>query len=145
AGGVIDLSRQYGGADVRWTSELDVAGRPLTLVGGIAYDAMREDRKGYQNFTGTVANPQLGVQGALRRDETNSVYNADPYLQASWQVTSRWTLDAGLRYSTVSFDSNDHYIASGNGDDSGTARYRKALPVAALRYAASDDVSLYAS
>ncbi|MNX43061.1 Pesticin receptor precursor [compost metagenome] len=145
AGGVIDLSRQYGGADVRWTSELDVAGRPLTLVGGIAYDAMREDRKGYQNFTGTVASPQLGVQGALRRDETNSVYNADPYLQASWQMTQRWTLDAGLRYSTVSFDSNDHYITPGNGDDSGTARYRKALPVAALRYAASDDLSLYAS
>ena len=145
AGGVIDLSRQYGGADVRWTSELDVAGRPLTLVGGIAYDAMREDRKGYQNFTGTVANPQLGVQGALRRDETNSVYNADPYLQASWQMTERWTLDAGLRYSTVSFDSNDHYITPGNSDDSGTARYRKALPVAALRYAVSDDVSVYAS
>ncbi|WAI85316.1 TonB-dependent receptor [Achromobacter spanius] len=145
AGGVIDLSREYGGADVRWTSELEFAGRPLTLVGGIAYDSMREDRKGYQNFTGTVANPQVGVQGALRRDETNTVYNADPYLQASWQVTPRWTLDAGLRYSTVSFDSNDHYIASGNGDDSGTARYRKALPVAALRYAVSDDVSLYAS
>ncbi|MGE8675035.1 MAG: TonB-dependent receptor family protein, partial [Achromobacter kerstersii] len=31
AGGVIDLARQYGGADVRWTSELDMAGRPLTL------------------------------------------------------------------------------------------------------------------
>lgn len=145
AGGVIDLARQYGGADVRWTSELDFAGRPLTLVGGFSYDAMREDRKGYQNFTGTVANPQLGVQGALRRDETNTVYNADPYLQASWQMTPRWTLDAGLRYSTVSFDSSDHYMASGNGDDSGSARYRKALPVAALRYAASADVSLYAS
>ncbi|WMD23846.1 TonB-dependent receptor [Achromobacter seleniivolatilans] len=145
AGGVIDLKRQYGGADVRWTSELDVAGRPLTLIGGFAYDSMREDRKGYQNFIGTGANQQLGVQGALRRDETNTVYNADPYLQASWNASERWTVDAGLRYSTVSFDSRDHYVAAGNGDDSGDARYRKLLPVAALRYAVNADVSLYAS
>lgn len=145
AGGVIDLARQYGGADLRWTSELDLAGRPLTLIGGLSYDSMREDRKGYQNFTGEGADQQLGVQGALRRDETNTVYNADPYVQASWKASERWTVDAGLRYSTVRFDSDDHYITAGNGDDSGNARYRKALPVAALRYAASTDVSVYAS
>lgn len=145
AGGVIDLARQYGGADLRWTSELDLAGRPLTLIGGFSYDSMREDRQGYQNFTGTGADRQLGVQGALRRDETNTVYNADPYVQASWKASERWTMDAGLRYSTVRFNSDDHYITAGNGDDSGAARYRKALPVAALRYAASADVSVYAS
>ncbi|MRU27397.1 hypothetical protein, partial [Xylella fastidiosa] len=61
AGGVIDLTRRYGGADVRWTSELAMAGRPLTLVGGFAYDTMRETRRGYQNFTGTGASQQLGV------------------------------------------------------------------------------------
>ncbi|CAB5517558.1 Metal-pseudopaline receptor CntO [Achromobacter anxifer] len=145
AGGVIDLKRQYGGADLRWTSELAMAGRPLTLIGGFSYDSMREDRKGYQNYTGEGAGRQLGVQGALRRDETNTVYNADPYLQASWKVSERWTLDAGLHYSTVSFDSDDHYIAPGNGDDSGAARYRKALPVAAVRYAPDPGLSLYAS
>ena len=145
AGGVIDLKRQYGGADVRWTSERDMAGRPLTLIAGFSYDSMREDRKGYQNFIGSGASQQLGVRGALRRDETNTVYNADPYVQASWRFAERWTLDAGLRYSTVRFDSDDHYIAPGNADDSGDARYRKALPVAALRYAVSDDVSVYGS
>lgn len=145
AGGVIDLARQYGGADLRWTSEQTMAGRPLTLIGGFSYDSMRESRKGYQNFIGTGANQQLGVQGALRRDETNTVYSADPYVQASWQMSTRWTLDAGVRYSTVRFDSDDHYITPGNGDDSGDARYRKALPVAALRYAVSSDVNVYAS
>lgn len=145
AGGVIDLKRQYGGADLRWTTETTAAGRPLTLVGGFSYDSLRETRKGYENYTGSGAGRQLGVRGALRRDETNAVYNADPYLQASWQVSERWTLDAGLRYSTVNFDSDDRYVAPGNADDSGTARYRKALPVAALRYAPDPGLSLYAS
>lgn len=145
AGGVIDLRRRYGGADLRWTSELGPTQRPLTLVGGFSYDTMREARKGYQNYTGDGASRQLGVQGALRRDETNTVYNADPYLQASWRVAPRWTLDAGLRYSTVVFRSRDHYIAPGNGDDSGDARYRRALPVAAVRYQPDARTSLYAS
>ncbi len=145
AGGVIDLRRRYGGADLRWTSELGPTQRPLTLVGGFSYDTMRETRKGYQNYTGDGASRQLGVQGALRRDETNTVYNADPYLQASWRVAPRWTLDAGLRYSTVAFRSRDHYIAPGNGDDSGDARYRRALPVAAVRYQPDARTSLYAS
>jgi len=145
AGGVIDLKRQYGGADLRWTSELDMAGRPLTVVAGFAYDSMREDRKGYQNFIGAGASQRLGVQGALRRDETNTVYNADPYAQTSWNFAERWTLDTGLRWSTVRFDSDDHYLAPGNVDDSGGARYRKALPVAALRYAATENVSVYGS
>ena len=145
AGGVIDLRRRYGGADLRWTSELGPAQRPLTLVGGFAYDTMRENRRGYQNFTGEGDSRQLGVQGALRRDETNTVYNADPYLQASWRVAPRWTLDAGLRYSTVDFRSRDHYVAPGNGDDSGDARYRRALPVAAVRYQPDARTSLYVS
>ena len=68
AGGVIDLKREYGGADVRWTSELALGGRALTLIGGFAYDAMQEDRKGYQNFTGASPSRQLGVQGAHRDD-----------------------------------------------------------------------------
>lgn len=145
AGGVIDLRRRYGGADLRWTAELGPAERPLTLVGGFSYDTLREQRKGYQNYTGDGADRQLGVQGALRRDETNTVYNADPYLQASWRMAPRWTLDAGLRYSTVAFRSRDHYIAPGNGDDSGDARYRRALPVAALRYQPEARTSLYVS
>src|SRR3546814_5548254 len=76
------------------------------------------------------------------RDETNRVYSADPYLQASWDAAPRWTVDAGRRYSTVSFDDGDHYVTAGNPDDSGHARYLKLLPMAALRYAPSEASSL---
>lgn len=142
-GGVIGLDRDYGGLDLRWTSRMTLAGQPFTLAGGVAYDSLREQRKGYLNYTDGGAT--LGVQGALRRDETNTVYNIDPYLQASWDVAPRWTLVGGLRYSTVSFDSRDHFIVGANGDDSGRARYRKALPALALRHAFNDALSAYVS
>ncbi len=145
SGGVIDLERNYGGLDARWTSTLQLAGRPLTLIGGVAYDVLREDRQGYENFVDAGGAQQLGVKGQLRRDETNDLWNIDPYAQASWAFTDRWTLDLGLRYSTVSFRSDDHYVQEGNRDDSGSLRYRKALPMAALRYQATEDLSLYAT
>ena len=145
AGGVISLGRVYGGIDARWTSRISLAGRPLTLVGGANYDALTEQRQGFLNFIGAGATQQLGEIGSLRRDETNYVHNLDPYLQATLQVNDRWTLDTGLRYSTVLFRSHDHYIAPGNGDDSGMVRYRQALPVMAVRYAASPALNLYAT
>ncbi|MEO8249920.1 MAG: TonB-dependent receptor [Burkholderiales bacterium] len=145
SGGVIDLNRDYAGIDVRWTTRQQLAGRPFELAGGLAYETLREKRLGYENFTGTVAAPTLGVQGRLRRDERNDVYSLDPYLQASWQVADRWTVEAGLRYSTVHFKSEDRYVVVGNGDDSGSAQYKKLLPLVAVRYAATKDIALYAT
>ncbi|WP_218569558.1 MULTISPECIES: TonB-dependent receptor [Gammaproteobacteria] len=146
AGGVIDLQREYGGIDLRWTSRLSLAGQPLTLIGGVSYDSLSERRRGYENFTGSASSPSaVGVRGRLRRDETNDVFNLDPYVQASWEFAPGWTLDTGLRYGTVGFDSNDHYIAEGNGNDSGSTRYRKVLPMGALRYRINSATMLYAS
>lgn len=145
AGGVIDLSRQYGGVDVRWTAALQLADRPLDVVAGLGYDSLRERRRGYENYLGSVANPVLGVQGRLRRSERNEVWNLDPYAQATWRLTDRWTLEAGVRRSSVHFASNDRYIVGANRDDSGTARYSKTLPAASLRYQATPDLALYGS
>src|SRR5690606_15545640 len=130
------LQRNYGGADIRWTSEWSLAGAPLTVSTGIAYDLVSEDRQGYENFIDSPQGQQLGVKGRLRRDETNQIWNLDPYIQASWEFAPQWTAEAGLRYSNVHFKSDDYYLAPGNGDDSGTTRHSKLLPVAALRYQA---------
>src|SRR5690606_2812790 len=57
----------------------------------------------------------------------------------------QWTLDGGLRHSVIRFESDDDYITPGNGDDSGSARYREWLPVGSLRYAANERLSFYVS
>ncbi|MGJ7492258.1 TonB-dependent receptor family protein [Variovorax sp. ZT4R33] len=145
AGGVIDLQRRYAGFDARWTLRTALAGRPFELSTGLAYDTLHETRRGYENFMGTGAGQRLGVQGALRRDERNQVGNVDPYVQTRWDFAERWSLEAGLRQSTVRFDSNDRYQRGINGDDSGDARYRKLLPAAAVRFAATRDLNLYLS
>ena len=116
AGGVIDLDRDYWGADTHWTHTGVLFGNALEITGGLAFDNLDEARQGFENFSGTA----LGVKGDLRRDESNRVYNFDQYLQAQWQLSPSWLLAAGLRNSSVDVDSNDDYIAPGNGDDSGS-------------------------
>jgi iron complex outermembrane receptor protein len=140
-GGVILLGRNYEGGDLRWTFKTSLLDAPFSLVGGLAYDTLAEHRQGFQNFIGTT----LGVQGALRRDEVNDVSNLDQYLQAAWQITPQWSLNAGVRHSRVRFSSTDGYIVGSNPDDSGSARYGATLPVLGVMYAVSRDLHLYAT
>ncbi|HBX5242376.1 TPA: TonB-dependent receptor [Klebsiella pneumoniae] len=144
AGGVIDLTRHYQGIDTRLThrGELLV---PVTLTAGLDYENMSERRKGYENFVMVNGAPQYAEQGALRRNERNLMWNVDPYLQTQWQLTDKLSLDAGVRYSSVWFDSNDYYITPGNGDDSGDASYHKWLPAGSLKYALTDAWNVYLS
>ena len=139
AGGVIDFDRRFYGADFRWTGKDVLPNTKFSL--GLAADVMREDRKGYNNFSGD----QLGVKGDLRRDEDNTLWNLDPYLQTSWNFLPAWTLDTGLRYSNVHFKSEDRYIVGANLDNSGKSDYDKLLPSATLSWKIIPELMAYAS
>ena len=140
AGGVIDFDRDYYGADFRWTGKELLPN--TTLVAGVALDRMVEDRKGYNNYNHAGT---FGVKGDLRRNENNTLWNLDPYVQASWQFLPTWHLDTGLRYSNVHYESDDHYIVAGNGDDSGSTDYQKLLPSVALGWEILPELYAYAS
>jgi iron complex outermembrane recepter protein len=141
AGGVVDLSRDFGGTDARWTWRGDLAGRPLSWVVGVSYDRQNELRRGYNNFVGST----LGVQGALRRNENDITYDLDEYTQGTWEFVPRWSLTLGVRHSDVNFTSQDHYITATNGDDSGGVTYTATSPVAGLLFEAQSWLHLYAS
>lgn len=141
AGGVIDFERDYYGADFRWTGKELL---PNTTVNvGVALDAMDEDRKGFENFNLVNGQPSYGVKGNLRRDEDNTLWNIDPYLQASWQFLPTWRLDTGVRYSNVHYKSKDNYLS--NGDNSGKTDYDKVLPSAALSWKILPELMAYVS
>ncbi len=150
-GGVIDLIRDYGGLDLRWTRKTTLAGEPLNFTAGIDYENVDERRRGFQNFTGSGATQVLGVFGALRRNEDNRVFNFDQYLQAEWQPGTRWVVLAGLRNSSVKVSSADHFFVPGatpatsNGDDSGNTSFSSTNPVLGVTFKASEALNLYAS
>jgi len=141
SGGVIDLGAQYLGGELRWSRDLALGTRDATLVTGINYDELRQQRRGYENFVGST----VGVAGALRRDERNDVRAFDQYLQVDWRLAERWSAISGLRHSRIGFISRDGYVRPGNPDDSGSVSYRATTPVVSLMFRARPQVNLYAS
>ena len=138
-GGVIDLNRAFWGVDSHVTDARELAGTPLQVVGGISYDDLEEARKGYLNFEGS----DLGVEGALRRDEANHVYDFDQYLQAQWDPDAHWRLIAGVRNNLVEVTSHGH-IPVLDGVDS-SVRYSAVNPVGGVTFRISPVVNLYGS
>ncbi len=138
-GGVIDLDRAYWGVDLHISDQRSLAGTPLLLVAGVNYDDLAEARKGYLNYIGT----QLGVQGALRRDEANNVHDFDQYFQAQWDPTSRWRIVAGVRNSLVEVTSHGHLAVLDAADSE--VRYSAVNPVGGVTYRINSAINAYVS
>ncbi len=141
SGGVVDLDNGYDGIDARWSWRGELGGRPAEFHIGANAERQRQRRRGYENFAGD----QLGVRGALRRDERNRVENVDQYAQAWWRFAPRWSLLLGARHSEVRFVSRDSYVTAANPDDSGRKTYSQVTPVAGITFAPHDNLRVYAS
>jgi iron complex outermembrane receptor protein len=139
-GGVIALVHGYEGVDVHLTDHRRLADMPVQLTAGVSYDNLDEGRRGYLNFIGN----ELGIEGALRKDQTNTVYDLDQYLQLQWDPVERWRLEAGVRNSVVEVASDDHLAEAGTPTESGV-RYSAVNPVAGLTYRAASNLDLYGS
>ena len=137
-GGVVQFDRTFYGGSLRWLQPVQGVPGDLTLIGGLDYDQSQDSRHGYQNFSGA----QLGVKGALVRDEVDTARSLDPYVQANWALDN-WTVQAGLRYSTMEMDVHDQFLS--NGDDSGIKRYEKATPSVSVMYAFTPELHGYVS
>jgi iron complex outermembrane recepter protein len=150
-GGVAVIDRSFGGVDARWVHKGDVADKPFNFTLGLNYDLMSDDRTGFENFAGGagatcgVAGRVCGVKGRLRRDENNNATNFDQYVQGSIDILPSWSVTAGARHSRVEFKTKDHFIATGNGDDSGKVDFSETTPVLGTVFKLTDSVNLFAN
>lgn len=136
-GGVIDFDRNFGGADVRYAFDAGAA----AITAGLQFERMNEARRGYENFIGAT----LGVQGAIRRQESNRIEAIDPYVQTEFSLAPRWNMHGGVRASRVKFESRDAYIVGANGDDSGSASFSGVNPTVGLVFRPAANFSTYVS
>ena len=138
-GAAPDLNRDYWGLNARWRLDRSYDSGRLAVSAGLASDQQLDDRKGYQNFVGST----LGVQGALKRDETNRAKTLDPYAQAEWQ-SANWALSGAVRHSRTELSSVDHYLLDGK-DGSGARNFDANLPVLGARLSLTPELQAFAS
>ena len=138
-GAVVDFDREYHGLDARLTFQF---GR-LDLVLGAPTEQQTDERRGFENFTGTGAAQVLGVTGKQRRDETNLVETRDVFAQAEAQLTDSVSATGGVRSGNVRFTATDRYLSNGN--DSGALKFSYTNPVVGLRWKLQPGLSLHVS
>jgi iron complex outermembrane recepter protein len=137
-GGVVQFDRKFYGGGVRWMQPIDSVPGELMIITGLDFDQSEDSRHGYQNYSGNT----LGVKGELRRNEIDTARSLDPYIQANWAI-DRWTLQAGLRHSTMEMDVDDQFLS--NGDASGNKTYQKNTPSMSVMYAFTPELHGYVS
>ncbi|HET9148022.1 MAG TPA: TonB-dependent receptor, partial [Acetobacteraceae bacterium] len=135
-GGVIDLSRKFGGIDTRWTNKSRIAGMKLTSIAGVDFGYEHQHRKGYVNDFGTI--------GALRRNENDVAVDVAEYAQAELDPNRRWSLVAGIRHSLESFSVQDLYVTKALASDTGSVSYGHTSLVAGAVYHLTPVTNLFA-
>ncbi len=144
SGGVIDLSRNYSGLDARWTARTQIAGMPLEIATGLAYDTLQEQRRGYENYIGSVNAPAAWRAGpaAARRDQRcprHRSLRAGPHCTCPTAGPSSWARGTAACISIPKTTTSSAATAT----TSGAASYSQSLPVTALRYAVTKDLNVY--
>ena len=134
------IDRQFGGFDTKWTFKDNVAGKPFSLVAGLSYDKMQDDRTQFNTTNGVVSS-------ALKRNEVQTVHNFDQYIQATIEPTDRLLLVGGLRHTKINFNVDDKMpvIPGTDPDGSGSLGYSNTSPVLGATFKVTPSLNLYAN
>ena len=135
-GAWVGLNRAYYGVGLQYNAQSNLAGTPVKWVAGYEFDRSRETRQ-----AGGAAGGQKTA--TLLRDEVNQAENSDLFAQATFLLTEKVSLIAGLRSSSVRFTSDDNFLSDGNG--SGSTSYQATTPVLGVTWHATDSLNLYAN
>jgi len=128
------LARTYYGTGLQYNAKTSLGETPVNWVAGYEFDRSSEARQ--------AGAAKLGEKDTLTRNEVNQSDNSDGFIQATALVSEKVSLVTGLRYSTVSFASDDIF---GSGQGSGTTRYQSSSPVLGVTYHASEQLNVYAN
>lgn len=132
SGAVIDLTRDFAGANASLTWDLALFDTTASGTLGAEWAQQKDRRKGFVN--------DGGQSGELRRDELGRVDSQDLYAIVQWQFAPRWELLTGARQSWLDLEVDDYFIvppegdSPGNPDDRGRRDYREASGAIALSY-----------
>ena len=133
------IDRDFGGIDAKWSYKDNLAGKPFSIVAGLNYDNMEDDRTQFPTVNGIK-------QGPINRNETQTVHNFDQYAQATFEPSERWLLVAGLRHTKINFEVNDKMpVKAKDPDSSGSIEYTNTSPVLGATFKLTPAVNLYAN
>jgi len=134
-GGAVQFDRFYVGGGMVYTYHNTLWGRPNSLIIGTDVDLQDDDRRRFDNISGTL--------GPLALDQQELVTSIGIFVQNEIAVSDVIALTLGLRYDHIRFEINDNFLV--DGDDSGDRTLSEASPMIGVVYSPSESTSLYAN
>lgn len=101
--GVIDLSRNFYGADLKWVHTGKIGALPGQLVVGMTSNQNDDHRMTFNNVAG-VQQPAISTN----QNFSMMARNFDQYVQGELNVTDRLKLSSGLRNSSTTLEANSN-------------------------------------
>jgi iron complex outermembrane receptor protein len=160
------IKRDFWNSDLNWTNTGELLSKKYSLTAGLAYGWMNDRRKDINAsggemlstdsslYCGTCSNLTTYAQSLtnykvnMNRDENDTAYNLDQYMQAKLTLTNSSDLHAGLRHSYVNmrFKSNIPTNTSNPAINmNGVATFERTTPVIGFVYKANPYLNVYAN
>ncbi|MDH5758528.1 MAG: TonB-dependent receptor [Gemmatimonadota bacterium] len=134
---VIGLDRNAGGLRALLRRDGRSGDHPFTLAGGVEVELQRDHRRNWENTGGDA--------GALVLDQDEAVTGTGLFAQGRWEVAPRVSGSAGVRFDHFRFRADDHFVAPGDPDDSGSRTMSALSPSLGLVVTTTSDWEVFAS
>lgn len=133
---IIDLDRTGWGARALAEAPARVAGRRLSIGGGVEIDMQSDDRQNYRN--------DVGQRAELRLDQKERVTGGGVFGYFRAELAPGADINAGLRYDRFHFRADDRFVTN-DPDDSGDRTMDAVSPSVGLLVRAAPGVELFGS
>ncbi|HUV20641.1 MAG TPA: TonB-dependent receptor [Gammaproteobacteria bacterium] len=127
-GGIVELTRDFYGAGVKYTVRGNLGGRPNRFLVGLDVDQQDDERSRFDNLQ--------GVTGAQTFEQNERVTSLGTFMQNETSLSDAVELTLGMRFDEVEFDVNDRFLE--DGDDSGKATFEQISPMAGISFRHGD-------
>ncbi len=145
------ISRNFYGAELRITNRGEFLSMPFSVIGGIAFGQMKDDRKDINADDGV---PRAAVDANFNRNEKQTATNFDQYVQGKLAASEKMDFHAGVRYTNVDLRFKDLQVDATKCltastrrycDTSGKVGYSKFTPAIGAVYKLSPTFNFYAN
>ncbi len=161
------ISRDFWNSEINWTNTGKILTKDYSITSGVAYGWMNDRRKDINTRGGqmlsTDANTTFTSQATLtsfaaglnnyqvnmNRDENDTAYNLDQYVQGKLSLTNSADLHGGIRHSLVNMRFKSNIPVSSSPDPSvnmnGTITFEDTTSVVGVLWKASPTFNIYAN
>lgn len=166
------IDRDFLNSEINWTNQGKIINKDYSITAGLAYGWMNDRRKdintssgemlstdnnAYSNPSGVTLNcfaagtctssALTNYQVNMNRDENDTAYNLDQYVQAKLSLLDSTDLHAGIRHSLVNmrFKSNIPVNVSPAVNMNGTVTFENTTSVLGVIWKATPSINIYAN